>query len=166
MKLKTLNDLFVDCVKDLYSAENQLLKALPKLAKKATTPELKQSFERHLAETEVQKERLDQISELLEISPKGKKCAAMEGLITEAEELIAEVKEPDVLDAALIGAAQKVEHYEIASYGTAATYAKLLNNPEVLKLLAATLEEEKKTDALLTELAEGIVNEKAAQVEK
>ena len=165
MKLKTLNDLFVDSIKDLYSAENQLTKALGKMAKKASAPELKQSFEQHLAETDKQKERLEQIAEILDITPKGKKCAAMEGLITEAEELISEVKEPEVLDAALIGASQKVEHYEIAGYGTAATFAKLLDNQEVLDLLLETLQEEKATDAKLTELAENIVNEKAAQVD-
>jgi ferritin-like metal-binding protein YciE len=164
MKIKSLNDLFVDCIKDLYSAENQLIKALPKMAKKATSSELKKSFEKHLAETEKQKERLEKVGELLDISLKGKKCAAMEGLVEEAEELISEVTDPEVLDAGLIGAAQKVEHYEIASYGTAATYAKLLQDGQILKLLVATLEEEKATDALLTELAEGIVNEKAAQV--
>lgn len=163
MKLKTLNDVFVDMIKDLYSAENMLTKALPKMAKKAGTPELKQAFEEHLLVTEKQKERLEKISEMLGISPKGKKCAAMEGLVKEAEELMAEVKEQDVLDATLIAAAQKVEHYEIASYGTLATFAKIIDNDKVLKLLVQTLEEEKETDVKLTELAENLVNEKAAQ---
>lgn len=161
MKLKTLNDLLVDMIKDLYSAENQLVKALPKMAKKATTAELKKGFELHLEETLRQKERLEKVAELMDITPKGKKCAAMEGLIEEAEELISEVKDKDVLDAGLIAAAQKVEHYEIASYGTACTYAKMLGNDQVVKLLGQTLEEEKATDVKLTELAEGIVNEKA-----
>lgn len=162
MKVKTLNDLLVDMVKDLYSAENQLLKALPKMAKKASTPELKKGFEMHLEETLRQKERLEKVAELMDITPKGKKCAAMEGLIEEAEEMISEVKDPDVLDAGLIAAAQKVEHYEIASYGTVCTYAKMLGNNAILKLLHQTLEEEKATDIKLTEIAEGLVNEKAA----
>jgi ferritin-like metal-binding protein YciE len=165
MKVKTFNDLFIDMVKDMYSAETQLTKALPKMAKKATTPELKKGFEQHLEETIQQKERLEKIAEILEVSPKGKKCAAMEGLVEEAEELIAEFKDPQVLDAALIAAAQKVEHYEIASYGTIVTFAKKLENgEEIIKLLQDTLNEEKETDAKLTEVAEGIVNEKAAQV--
>ena len=165
MKVKTFNDLFIDMVKDMYSAETQLTKALPKMAKKATTPELKKGFEQHLEETIQQKERLEKIAEILEVSPKGKKCAAMEGLVEEAEEMIAEFKDPQVLDAALIAAAQKVEHYEIASYGTIVTFAKKLENgEEIIKLLQDTLNEEKETDAKLTEVAEGIVNEKAAHV--
>jgi ferritin-like metal-binding protein YciE len=163
MKLKTLNDLLVDMIKDLYSAENQLIKALPKMAKKSSTPELKKGFEKHLEETIRQKERLEKVAELLEITPKGKKCAAMEGLIEEADELISEVKDADVLDAGLIAAAQKVEHYEIASYGTVCTFAKMLGHKDVLKLLLQTLEEEKATDLKLTEVAEGMVNEKAIQ---
>jgi ferritin-like metal-binding protein YciE len=163
MKVKTFNDLFIDMVKDMYSAETQLTKALPKMAKKASTPELKKGFEQHLEETIQQKERLERIAEILEVSPKGKKCAAMEGLVEEAEEMIAEFKDPQVLDAALIAAAQKVEHYEIASYGTIVTFAKKLENgEEIIKLLQDTLSEEKETDAKLTEVAEGIVNEKAA----
>lgn len=163
MKVKTLNDLLVDMVKDLYSAENQLIKALPKMAKKASTPDLKKGFEKHLEETMRQKERLEKVCELLEVTPKGKKCAAMEGLIEEAEEAISEVKDKDVLNAALIGAAQKVEHYEIASYGTACTFAKMLAMREVEKILHQTLEEEKATDLKLTIIAEGMVNVKAAQ---
>lgn len=161
MKLKSLNDLLIDMVKDLYSAENQLMKALPKMAKKASTPQLKKGFEKHLEETTRQKDRLEKVAELMEITPKGKKCAAMEGLIEEAEELISEVKDADVLDAGLIAAAQKVEHYEIASYGTACTFAKMLGLKEAVKLLHQTLEEEKATDVKLTEIAEGMVNEKA-----
>lgn len=162
MKVKSLNDLMIDMVKDLYSAENQLIKALPKMAKKASTPELKNSFELHLEETMRQKERLEQVAEIMGITPKGKKCAAMEGLIEEAEEAISDIKDADVLDAGLIAAAQKVEHYEIASYGTVCTFAKLLGDKDVLKLLHQTLEEEKATDLKLTEVAEGLVNEKAA----
>lgn len=162
MKVKSLNDLMIDMVKDLYSAENQLIKALPKMAKKASTPELKNSFELHLEETMRQKERLEKVAEIMGITPKGKKCAAMEGLIEEAEEAISDIKDADVLDAGLIAAAQKVEHYEIASYGTVCTFAKLLGDKDVLKLLHQTLEEEKATDLKLTEVAEGLVNEKAA----
>lgn len=164
MKVKTLNDLLADMVKDLYSAENQLIKALPKMAKKSSSTELKKGFEKHLEETMRQKERLEKVAEILDITPKGKKCAAMEGLIEEAEELISEIKDADVLDAGLIAAAQKVEHYEIASYGTICTFAKILGNNDVAKLLHQTLEEEKATDVKLTEVAEGMVNEKAAHV--
>lgn len=163
MKIKTINDLFADMVKDLYSAESQLVKALPKMAKKATTPQLKKGFEKHLEETLKQKERLERVAEILDITPKGKKCAAMEGLIEEAEEAISEVKDADVLDAALIAAAQKVEHYEIASYGTVCTLAKTIGNNEIARLLGQTLKEEKETDSKLTEIAETMVNEKAAQ---
>jgi ferritin-like metal-binding protein YciE len=162
MKVKTLNDLLIDMIKDLYSAENQLIKALPKMAKKSGAPELKKGFEKHLEETMRQKERLEKVAEMLDITPKGKKCAAMEGLIEEAEEVIEDVKDADVLDAALIAAAQKVEHYEIASYGTACTFAKMLGYKDAEKLLYQILEEEKATDLKLTELAEGMVNEKAA----
>ena len=162
MKVKTLNDLFVDMVKDLYSAENQLIKALPKMAKKSGSLELKKEFEKHLEETIQQKERLEQVAELMEFNPKGKKCLGMEGLIDEAEELIGEVKDADVLDAGLIAAAQKVEHYEIASYGTVCTFAKMLGQNEVVNILHQTLEEEKAADANLTEIAEKMVNEKAA----
>lgn len=163
MKIKTLNDLFADMVKDLYSAESQLAKALPKMAKKATTPQLKKGFEKHLEETLKQKERLERVAEILDITPKGKKCAAMEGLIEEAEEMMSEVKDPEVLDAALIAAAQKVEHYEISSYGTVCTLAKTLGSNEIARLLAQTLKEEKETDVKLTDIAESMVNEKAAQ---
>jgi ferritin-like metal-binding protein YciE len=167
MKVKTLKDLFVDMVKDLFSAESQLLKALPKMAKKTNTAELRDGFEQHLQETANQKERLQQIADLLDISPKGKKCAAMEGLVEEAEEMIADVKDPEVLDCGLIAAAQKVEHYEIASYGTAIAIAKMLAlDKKIIQLLADTLEEEKATDEKLTKVAEGIVNLKAASVEE
>ena len=161
MKVKTFNDLLADLVKDLYSAETQIIKALPKMIKHSKTQELKRGFEKHLEETNIQKERLERVAELLEISPKGKKCAAMEGLIEEAEEMISEVKDQEVLEAGLIAAAQKVEHYEIASYGTACTFAKILGNKEVAKILHETLEEEKATDEKLTQIAETQVNEKA-----
>jgi ferritin-like metal-binding protein YciE len=165
MKVRTLNDLFVDMIKDLYSAESQIIKALPKMAKKAGASELKNSFEKHLQETIGQKERLQQIADMLDVSPKGKKCVATKGLIEEAEDSISDVKDPEVLDAALIGSAQKVEHYEIAGYGTAIAFAKMLDMDEkIINLLRETLEEEKSTDEKLTQVAEAFVNERAAEV--
>jgi len=126
MKMKNLHDLFVAELRDLYSAEKQLLKALPKMAKAATSDELREGFEQHLEQTEVQAQRLEQIFEELGVSPRGKKCVAMEGLIEEGKEQMQEDMEESVLDAALIAAAQKVEHYEIAGYGTACTFARTL----------------------------------------
>ena len=161
MKIKTFNDLFADQIKDLYNAESQMLKALPKMAKKATDTKLKASFEKHLEQTKAQKERLEKVCEILDIKPTGKKCAAMEGLIEEAKEIIENVKDPYVLDAGLIAASQKVEHYEIASYGTLAEFAKELGNQEVLALLAETLKEEKATDVKLTMVAKKEVNKEA-----
>ena len=163
MKLKTLSDLFADHMKDLYSAENQLIKALPKMAKSATNPDLRAGFEQHLEETRGQAERIEQICEDLGISPKGKKCAAMEGLIEEGKEIMEEDASPAVLDAGLIAAAQKVEHYEIASYGTVRTWAEQLGLEDAVALLEETLEEEKATDEKLTELAVTIINEEAEE---
>ena len=140
MKLKTLDALLVDMLKDLYSAESQLVKALPKIAKAAQAEELKNAFTAHLEETRGQVARLDTIFEQLEVSPRGKKCKAMEGLIEEGKELIEEDAEPSVKDAGLIGAAQKVEHYEIAGYGTARTIAELLGHNDIAKLLQETLD--------------------------
>ncbi len=156
MELSSLEDLFTDELKDLYSAETQLTKALPKMAKAATSKELKAGFEKHLKQTEGHVERLEQICEKLGVSPKGKKCKAMEGLIKESAEVIEEDAEPDVKDAALIAAAQRVEHYEIAGYGCVRTYAKLLGNNSAMKLLQQTLDEEGDTDKTLTKLAEAI----------
>jgi ferritin-like metal-binding protein YciE len=163
MEMETLQELFVEELKDLYSAEAQLLKAMPKMVKKAQHPELKKAFETHMRETEGQVKRLDQIFENLGEKAKGKKCLAMEGLINEAKEHMSEDMDEDVMDAALIGMAQKIEHYEIAGYGTARTYAKLLGNKEVQRLLQETLDEEGKTDKLLTKLAESSINIEAAQ---
>lgn len=163
MEIETLQELFVEELKDLYSAETQLLKAMPKMAKKAQHPELKKAIETHMQETQVQIQRLDQIFESLGGKSKGKKCLAMEGLLNEAKEHMAEDMAADVMDAALIGMAQKIEHYEIAGYGTARTYAKHLGNKDVAKLLQQTLDEEGKTDKLLTQLAESSVNIEAAQ---
>jgi len=161
MKMKSLQDLLVDHLKDLYSAENQLVKALPKMAKAATNPELKAGFEEHLEQTRNQVTRLEQVCEKLGVTPKGKKCAAMEGLVEEGKELMDQEPEPDVLDAGLIAAAQKVEHYEIASYGSARTWAEQLGLEEAAALLQETLDEEKATDEKLTRLAEAMVNQQA-----
>ena len=151
-----LKELYIDELKDLYSAENQLLKALPKMAKAASSDELRQGFEKHLEQTRGHVERLEQIFELLEESPKGKKCMGMEGLIKEGGEVIGEDFEGAVMDAALIGAAQRVEHYEIAAYGTASEFAKILGENEHISLLEQTLQEEKETDEKLTALAKEI----------
>ncbi|MES2765393.1 MAG: ferritin-like domain-containing protein [Bacteroidota bacterium] len=161
MTLETLNDLYIAQLKDLYSAENQLLKALPKMAKAASTPELKSAFTKHLGETEKQVERLESIFKTLDAKPGGHKCKAMEGLLEEGEEMMKEKGDPDVIDAGLIAAAQRVEHYEIAGYGCVRTYAAELGNQEHLKLLQTTLEEEGATDKNLTELAVRLVNIRA-----
>ena len=156
MDMESLKDLFVDELKDLYSAENQILKALPKMIKKATSKELKAGFEKHLKETQVHVERLETIFQELEQSPKGKKCKGMEGVIADGKELMEEEAEPEVMDAGLIGAAQHVEHYEMAGYGCVRTYAELLGHDKFAKLLQKTLDEERITDEKLTELARGI----------
>jgi ferritin-like metal-binding protein YciE len=156
MELSSLEDLLVEELKDLYSAENQLLKAIPKMAKAATSKALKSGFEKHLKQTEGHVERLEQVCELFDVSPKGKKCKAMEGLIEEGGDVIKEDAEPEVKDAALIAAAQRVEHYEIAGYGCVRTYAKLLGNDKAARLLQQTLDEEGDTDKALTKLAETI----------
>jgi ferritin-like metal-binding protein YciE len=156
MKLESLHDLFVDELKDLYNAETQLTKALPKLAKAAASDELRTAFEDHLEETEHQVERLETIFKQLEENPKGKRCKAMSGLIEEGAEMI-EVDGPDaVRDAALIAAAQRVEHYEMAGYGTVRTYAQLLGFDEAANLLQETLDEEAAADEKLNELAKSI----------
>jgi len=156
MEMQSLRELMIDELKDLYSAENQILKALPKMIKKADSAELKQGFEKHLKETEGQVERLDKIFEQLEQSPRGKKCKGMEGIIEDGKELMEEDAEPEVMDAGLIGAAQHVEHYEIAGYGCARTYAELLGLNEIARLLQKTLDEEKATDEKLSQLAQNI----------
>src|SRR5918999_973287 len=158
-----LEELLVDELKDLYSAENQMLKSLPRMAKAASSPELKRAFERHLEETRRQVERLDQIGEALDARLTGKKCKGMEGLIEEGKEIMAEDLEESALDAGLIGAAQKVEHYEIAAYGTARTHASTLGHSRAAKLLEQTLGEEEAADKKLTALAENIINVEAVQ---
>ena len=152
-KISSPRDLLVEELKDLYSAENQLLKALPKMAKAATSDELREAFETHLQQTEEQVNRLEKIGKQLGETMRGKKCKAMEGLVAEGKEIMEEDSEPTLLDLALIGAAQKVEHYEIAGYGTARTLAELIGENEVAKILQQTLDEEGATDKLLTEVA-------------
>ena len=163
MKNENLRELLVEELKDLYSAETQLTKALPKVAKNATDPQLKRAIESHLKETEGHVERLEKIFEQLDESPKGKTCEGMKGLITETDERIKEGGVPAVLDAGLIADAQRVEHYEISAYGSARTFANLLGEKQIVTLLEATLKEEKAADQKLTSLAEGInVEAKAA----
>jgi len=154
MKLKSLEDLFLYELKDLFSAENQLVKALPKMAKAATNEELKAGFEEHLEQTKEHVVRLEQIAETLGKKLAGHKCKAMEGLVEEGSELISEDAEDPIRDAGLIGAAQRVEHYEIAGYGTAISLARHLGHDDIADILEQTLDEEKETNEKLTELAE------------
>jgi ferritin-like metal-binding protein YciE len=156
MKQNSLKNLYVDELKDLYSAETQLTKALPKMAKAAQSPELRAGFEEHLKQTQEHVSRLETIFDALGESPKGKTCKGMEGLIKEGGEIVAEGPQTGELNAGLIAAAQRVEHYEIAGYGCVRTYAKLLGEDEAVQLLEQTLKEEKATDAKLTSLAEKI----------
>jgi ferritin-like metal-binding protein YciE len=165
MKLHSLHDLLVDQLKDLYSAENQIIKALPKMARAASSPDLASGFEEHLEQTRQHAERLEQICEQLDVTPKGKQCVAIEGLIEEGKELMEEDAAPAVLDAGLIAGAQKVEHYEMASYGSARAWAEQLGMNDVAQLLQQTLDEEKATDAKLTQLAEQMVNQQAEAAE-
>jgi len=165
MKLKSLQDLFVDEIKDLYSAETQIIKALPKMAKAASSSDLKEAFEQHLEQTKDHVERLEQICEKLDLNPKGKKCKAMQGLLEEGSEIISEGGESMVLDAALIAAAQRVEHYEMAGYGCARTFANQLGHEDAAALLQQTLEEEGEADKKLTQIAESEINVQAAQAE-
>ena len=157
-----LHELFEDQIKDLYSAENQILKALPKMAKNSTNAQLRTAFERHLEETRGHVARLEQIAGELHFTPKGKKCKGAEGVIEEGKEVMEEF-EGETLDAGLIGAAQRVEHYEIAGYGTARTHAELLGYKKAARLLQQTLDEEERTDKKLTQIAESVVNVEALQ---
>jgi ferritin-like metal-binding protein YciE len=162
-KLNSLDDLLVHELKDIYNAEGQIVKALPKMVKAASHPELQQAFETHLDETENQIERLEQVFKLLGVPAKGVKCHGMAGLIEEGKEVIDQDAEPSVKDAALIAAAQKIEHYEIASYGCVATYAEMLGYEQVHRLLSETLNEEETTDQKLTGLAETCINADAEE---
>lgn len=163
MEMDSLHELYVDELKDLYSAETQIQKALPRLIKAATHPELKQLLTTHLEQTERQAERLVRICEGLDEKPTGKKCVGMQGLLEEAKELIGEKPAREVLDAGLIAAQQHVEHYEMAGYGCVRTYARLLGREEDAGLLQQTLDEERATDEQLTALAERAINVEAAQ---
>ena len=166
MATKTMQDLLIEDLRDIYHAEKQIMKALPKLAKAAHSEQLRQAFELHLEQTRGQVERLEQVFEELDTRSRGKHCEAMEGLINEAREILEMGLAPEVQDAALIAAAQKVEHYEIASYGTLCTFAKQLGETEALKLLKETLAEEKATDEKLSMLALQQTNAEAAKAGK
>lgn len=161
-KIKTIEDLLAQEIKDLYSAETQLVKALPKMAKAAADPELRAGFESHLEDTKTHVDRLEQVAQLLDTTPRGKSCKAMKGLIEEGSEVIDEDGDPAVKDLALIVAAQKVEHYEIAGYGSARTFAEVLGLSEVVELLQMTLDEESATDQALTELSLRLIPEAGA----
>jgi ferritin-like metal-binding protein YciE len=164
--MNSLRDLWIEEMRDLYNAENQLLKALPKMAKKASSPELKEAFESHLEETETHVERLDQIFQNLGKKPTGKTCKAMKGLIEEGSEMMKEKGPASVLDAGIIAAAQRVEHYEMAGYGVVRTFASILGEDEAEDLLQETLDEEGAADEKLTEIAESTVNEEAEDAEE
>ncbi len=160
-KEKNLNDLFLDTLKDIYFAEKKILSALPKMAKAAQSPKLKAAFEKHLTETDGQVDRLEQVFALLDETPRGKTCDAIIGIIDEGKEVMSEYKGMPAIDAGLLAAAQAVEHYEISRYGTLRTWAAELGLKDAVKLLDATLKEEKNTDATLSQLAETEVNKHA-----
>ena len=166
MELDTLRELYVEGLKDLWSAETQLVKALPRMAKAATHPQLKRAFMKHEKQTQQHVKRIERICKELDESPRGKKCVGMEGLIKEGKELIQERPDKDVLDAGLISAAQHVEHYEMAGYGTCRTWARLLGYEGQAQLLQTTLDEEQQTDLDLTALAESSINIEAVEPEE
>jgi len=161
MKLESLKDLYLEQLKDLYSAETQLVDALPKMAERASSPDLKQGFQEHLRQTQEHVRRLEQIFQDIGETPKGHTCEGMKGLIREGEEMIKMQGDAKVIDAGLIAAAQRVEHYEIAGYGTVRTYAEMLGKQQHATLLERTLQEEEMADEKLTQLAESHVNEEA-----
>ena len=163
MPQQNLKQLYIDELKDLHNAENQFVKTLPKMAKAARSPDLKAAFEKHARETDGQVSRLEKVFSLLEQTPKGKKCEAIEGLVKEGQEGIKEFKGSPALDAALLATAQAIEHYEISRYGTLIAWAKRLDMPQAIKLLQQTLDEEKNTDEALTELAEAVINAEAQE---
>jgi ferritin-like metal-binding protein YciE len=166
MKIDSLETLFVEELRDIYNAEGQLIKALPKMAKEATSPELKRAFEEHLEQTRGHVDRLEEIFEELGKPAKGKTCKAMKGLVEEGSEVMEEDAEDAVKDAALIASAQKVEHYEIATYGTLRTWAEMLDKQDAVDLLQQTLDEESETDEKLTEIAESTINAEATVADK
>lgn len=161
MKPNSLQELYIEQLRDLYDGENQILKALPKLIEKASYPGLKQALSEHLEVTNEHVARIEEILEKLDEKPKGEKCKGMEGIIAEGDDLVGSVKDADVRDAAIIAAAQRVEHYEMAGYGTARTFAQLLEHEDAVELLQQTLDEEKEADETLTELS-GKININAA----
>jgi ferritin-like metal-binding protein YciE len=165
MPVETLDDLFLETLKDIYFAEKQILKALPKMAKAADTDDLRQAFEHHRTETQGQIQRLESVFETLDTKAKGKTCHAIMGIIEEAQEIMSDVEDDRVRDAGMIGAAQAVEHFEISRYGTLISWARRLGNEEAANLLGQNLEEEKNTDRLLTDLAENAVNADAEAAE-
>ncbi len=162
MKITSLEHLLADELRDIYSAENQMIKALPKMAKAAASDDLRSTLENHLQQTQMHAQRLEEICNDLKIKPKGKKCVGMEGIIEEGKEMIQAEAEPEPLEAALIGSAQRVEHYEIAAYGTARAHARQLGFMKVADVLGQTLEEEKQADRRLTVLAENKINVQAS----
>ncbi len=161
MKLESLKDLYVEQLRDLYSAETQLVDALPKMAEAAHHPELKQAFQEHLVQTRQHVERLERVFNDLSVRPGGETCEGMEGLLKEGKEMMKMKGAPEVIDAGLIAAAQRVEHYEIAGYGTVRTYAELLGFNEAMRLLERTLKEEEAADEKLTQMAESQINAEA-----
>jgi ferritin-like metal-binding protein YciE len=164
MSVETLQELFIDELKDLYSAEKQIVRSLPKLAKAASTPELKDALQSHLEETKGQVERLEQIAQIVGKKLTGKTCAGMKGVLEEGAEVLEELDEGNVRDAALIGASQRVEHYEMAGYGTARDFAKLLGFEDVVDLLEQTLEEEKAADQKLTAISKNVNRQAKAEM--
>jgi ferritin-like metal-binding protein YciE len=163
--MENLQDLMKEDLKDVLHAENQIIKALPKMIKTATNPQLQQAFQMHLEQTKGHVSRIEEVMGMMGMPVKVKTCKAMQGIIEEGKEVIGEDAEDDVMDAALIGAAQKVEHYEIATYGTLCTYAELLGLRDAKRLLGQNLEEEKQTDAKLSQLAESLINLEAADAD-
>jgi ferritin-like metal-binding protein YciE len=161
MKIETMEDLFLEQVEDLYDAEKRLVKALPKMADASTSLALRQAFESHLLETEGHVSRLENVFRTLGQDPKGKTCDAMKGLISEGEDVVSDIDQSPLRDAGLIAAANRVEHYEIAAYGSARTFADILGLSEAAALLEQTLQEEKKADQKLTQLAESMINDEA-----
>lgn len=162
MAINTMDDLFLETLKDVYSAEKQILKALPIMVKKAHAGELKEALERHRQETEGQIERIEKVFKMLDVAARGRKCEAMEGIIREAKDHMQAIEDEDVLDAGMIGSAQTVEHYEICRYGTLVEWAKDLGLNEAAELLGQTLEQEKNADKLLTQIARSTANQQAA----
>ncbi|MCC7052105.1 MAG: ferritin-like domain-containing protein [Gemmatimonadaceae bacterium] len=166
MALATMHDLMINELQDLYSAETQLVKALPKMAKGATTPSLRKAFEDHLEQTQGHVARLEQVFEMLGATARGKKCKGMEGLLVEGTEMLVEEGDELVKDAGIIAAAQRVEHYEMAAYGSTIAFANVMGHTEIAELLEQTLEEEKAADALLSSIAEDDVNSAAPGMEE